>query len=80
MFVRETEAEIEADGHALALGRAVRVAGRAGNLVGTPEQVAEKIQAYIDLGVHGLRARGAPTTPTPRRCGCFAEKVMPEFR
>ena len=27
---------------------------RAGNLVGTPEQVAEKMQAYIDLGCTGF--------------------------
>ena len=27
---------------------------QAGNLVGTPEQVAEKIRAYVDLGCTGF--------------------------
>ena len=41
---------------------------REGNLVGTPEQVAEKIPAYRDLGCTGFYP-GVATTPRPRRCG-----------
>ena len=52
---------------------------RAGNLVGTPEQVAEKIQAYVDLGCTGFYpwCSDYPDTETVR---LFAEKVVPELR
>ena len=35
-------------------GLAGAVLVRAGNLVGTPEQVAERIRAYVDLGCTGF--------------------------
>ena len=43
--------------------------GRAGNLVGTPEQVCEKIQAYVDLGCTGF-VPWCTDYPRHRRCGC----------
>ena len=51
----------------------------AGNLVGTPEQVCEKIQAYVDRGCTGFVPwnNDYPSDVTLR---LFAEKVMPEFR
>lgn len=50
-----------------------------GNLVGTPEQVAEKAQTYIDLGCGGFVpwCSDYPETETLR---LFAEKVIPQFR
>ena len=50
-----------------------------GNLVGTPEQVAEKIQAYVDLGCTGFVpwCTDYPETETVR---LFAEQVVPRLR
>ena len=50
----------------------------AGNLVGTPEQVAEKIQTYVDLGCTGFYpwCSDYPDTETMR---LFAEKVIPQL-
>ena len=53
MFIRSTEAEVEAAGSPQPVGRAVD-SWRAGNLVGTPEQVSEKIRTYVDLGCAGF--------------------------
>ena len=52
---------------------------RAGNLVGTPEQVGEKLRAYADLGVGGVIpwCSDYPDTETLTR---LADEVMPEFR
>jgi alkanesulfonate monooxygenase SsuD/methylene tetrahydromethanopterin reductase-like flavin-dependent oxidoreductase (luciferase family) len=52
---------------------------RRGNLVGTPEQVAEKVRAYVDLGCTAFVpwCRDYPDTESLR---LFAERVMPEFR
>ena len=43
---------------------------RAGNLVGTPEQVAEKVRAYVDLGCARLHpvVRRLPRHRDPGRC------------
>ncbi|MBW3669899.1 MAG: TIGR03560 family F420-dependent LLM class oxidoreductase [Actinobacteria bacterium] len=49
VFIRETEDELVAAGSKSLWGEAFE-SWRAGNLVGTPEQVAEKIQRYVDLG------------------------------
>ena len=49
VLIRETEAEIEAAG-SKSIWNEPLDRWRLGNLVGTPEQVAEKIQGYIDLG------------------------------
>ena len=50
-----------------------------GNLVGTPEQVCEKIKTYLDLGCTGFVpwCSDYPDTETLR---LFAEQVIPEFR
>jgi F420-dependent oxidoreductase-like protein len=52
---------------------------RAGNLVGTPEQVAEKVAAYAALGCTGFYpwCSDYPDTQTMR---LFAEQVIPQFR
>ena len=52
---------------------------REGNLVGTPEQVVERIQAYVDLGCTGFYpwCSDYPDTETVR---LFAEKVVPALR
>jgi len=48
-------------------------------IVGTPEQVAEKLQTYVDLGCTGFIPWCAdyPDTESLR---LFAEKVIPSFR
>jgi alkanesulfonate monooxygenase SsuD/methylene tetrahydromethanopterin reductase-like flavin-dependent oxidoreductase (luciferase family) len=78
VFIRETEAEVQAAGSRSFLGEAVE-SWTAGNLVGTPEQVAEKIQTYVDLGVGGFYpwCSDYPETTTMR---LFAEQVIPHFR
>ena len=78
VFVRETEAEIEAAGTRSMWGEPAE-SWRAGNLVGTPEQVAEKIQAYVDLGCTGF-VPWCSDYPDTQTLQLFAEKVMPEFR
>jgi F420-dependent oxidoreductase-like protein len=78
MLVRETEAEIDALGSKSLWGEPLE-SWKAGNLVGTPDQVAEKLQAYVDLGCTGFVPWCAdyPDTTSLR---LFAEKVMPSFR
>jgi F420-dependent oxidoreductase-like protein len=78
VFVRETEAEVAAAGSRSFWGEPVE-SWTAGNLVGTPEQVAERIATYRDLGCGGIVpwVSDYPDTETLR---LFAEKVMPEFR
>ena len=51
---------------------------RAGNLVGTPEQVAEKMQAYVDLGCTGF-VPWCSDYPDTESMRLFAEKVIPEL-
>ena len=78
MMIRETEAEIDALGSRSMWGEPIE-SWKAGNLVGTPEQVAEKVQAYIDLGCTGFVPWCAdyPDTTSLR---LFAEKVIPQLR
>ena len=76
--MRETEAEIDALGSKSLWGEPLE-SWKAGNLVGTPEQVAEKIQAYVDLGCTGF-VPWCCDYPTTQTLQLFAEKVMPEFR
>jgi F420-dependent oxidoreductase-like protein len=78
VFVRETQEEIDAAGSKSFWGEPVD-SWTAGNLVGTPEQVAEKIQTYVDLGCTGFYpwCSDYPDTTTLR---LFAEQVMPHFR
>ena len=53
VMIRESEDDLRALGSKSLWGQDFD-AWRAGALVGTPEQVAEKIQAYIDLGATGF--------------------------
>ncbi|OWY62611.1 hypothetical protein B7486_57480, partial [cyanobacterium TDX16] len=78
VFIRETEAEVEAAGTRSLWSEPV-ASWKAGNLVGTPEQVAERIQQYVDLGCTGFLPWCAdyPDTTTLR---LLATEVMPEFR
>ena len=78
VFVRETEAEVAASGSRSFWGEPVE-SWTEGNLVGTPEQVAEKIQSYVDLGCGGFVpwCSDYPDTETLR---LFGEKVIPQFR
>ena len=78
IFIRETEAEIEAAGTRSMWGEPVE-SWREGNLVGTPEQVVEKIKTYVDLGCTGFYpwCSDYPDTETVR---LFAEKVVPALR
>jgi F420-dependent oxidoreductase-like protein len=78
VFVRETEEEILDAGTKSMWGEPLD-SWRAGNLVGTPEQVSEKIQTYLDLGCTGFVPWHSdyPDTETLR---LFAEKVIPNFR
>ena len=75
IFIRETEAEVKAAGTKSIFGEPVE-SWTAGNLVGTPEQVVEKIKTYIDLGCTGFYpwCSDYPDTETVR---LFAEKVIP---
>jgi F420-dependent oxidoreductase-like protein len=78
MMVRETEAEIDAIGSRSLWGEPVD-SWKAGNLVGTPEQVAEKVQAYVDLGCTGF-VPWCADYPETESLRLFAEKVIPSFR
>ena len=78
VFVRETEKEIQDAGSRSFWGEPFE-SWAAGNLVGTPEQVAERIRTYMDLGVTSFMpwCSDYPEDTTMR---IFAEKVIPEFR
>jgi F420-dependent oxidoreductase-like protein len=78
VFIRASEAEIDAAGSRSLWGDAPE-RWRAANLVGTPEQVAEKMQRYIELGCTGFIPWCAdyPDTETLER---FATEVIPRFR
>jgi alkanesulfonate monooxygenase SsuD/methylene tetrahydromethanopterin reductase-like flavin-dependent oxidoreductase (luciferase family) len=78
VFVRETEAEVEAAGSRSLWGEPVE-SWRDGNLVGTPEQVAEKIQTYVDLGCSGFIPWCADY-PDTTSLELFATQVIPQFR
>jgi F420-dependent oxidoreductase-like protein len=76
--IRESEAELRALG-TKSLWSQPFDDWAAGNLVGTPEQVAEKVQAYIDLGCRGFIPWTADY-PDDTTLRLFAEKVIPNFR
>jgi F420-dependent oxidoreductase-like protein len=78
VFVRSTEAEVIAAGSLNLWGEPFE-AWRASNLVGTPEQVSEKIQQYIDLGCTGF-IPWASDYPSTETLQLFATQVMPNFR
>ncbi len=78
ILIRETETEITAIGSRNAWGEPIDK-WKAGNLVGTPEQVCERVERYLKLGCTGFIPWCAdyPDTETMR---LFAERVMPNFR
>jgi F420-dependent oxidoreductase-like protein len=78
LMVRETEAEIDAIGSRSLWGEPLE-SWKAGNLVGTPEQVAAKVAEYVDLGCTGF-VPWCADYPDTESLVLFAEKVMPELR
>jgi F420-dependent oxidoreductase-like protein len=78
VFIRETEAEIVEAG-TQSLWAEPFDKWRAGNLVGTPEQVCEKVQRYVDLGCSGF-IPWCSDYPSTQTMDLFAEHVMPNFR
>jgi F420-dependent oxidoreductase-like protein len=78
VFIRATEAEVAAGGSRSFWGEPV-VSWTAGNLVGTPEQVAERIATYRALGCEGI-VPWVADYPDTETLTLLAEKVMPEFR
>lgn len=78
IFIREDEAEIIAGG-TRSIWNEPFESWSAGNLVGTPEQVTERIQQYLDLGCTGFYpwCSDYPETETLR---LFAEQVIPALR
>lgn len=78
IFIRRTDAEIEAAGTRSLWGEEVE-SWRRGNLVGTPDQVAEKIRTYMALGCTGFIpwCSDYPDTTTME---LFATEVIPRFR
>lgn len=78
LFVRETEEEIVAAGSQSFWGEPFD-SWRAGNLVGTPEQVLARIREYQDLGCGGIVA-WCSDLPEHETLRLFAEKVLPELR
>ena len=78
VFVRETEQEILDAGTRSMWGEPLE-SWREGNLVGTPEQVSEKVQTYLDLGCTGF-VPWCSDYPDDTTLRLFAEKVIPNFR
>jgi F420-dependent oxidoreductase-like protein len=78
VFVRETESELIAAGSQSFWGEPFE-SWREGNLVGTPEQVAEKIQAYLELGCTSFMPWNSDY-PSDETLRLFAEQVIPQFR
>ena len=78
VFIREDEQEI-IDGGSRSFWGEPFESWSAGNLVGTPEQVAERIQTYVDLDCTGFYpwCSDYPDTESVR---LLAEKVIPEVR
>ena len=78
VFIRETEKEIIEAGSRSLWGEPAE-SWRAKALVGTPEQVAEKIQRYLDAGCTGF-VPWCPDYPSTETLELFARHVMPNFR
>ncbi|MCU1680154.1 MAG: class F420-dependent oxidoreductase [Amycolatopsis sp.] len=77
-YLRETEEEIISDG-VRALRPISMETWRATGLIGTPEQVCERIQGLVDLGVTGFTLSFFDL-PDLQSLELFATKVIPEFR
>ena len=73
-----TEKEIEEAGSLHLWGKDAE-SWRRDALVGTPEQVSEKIQKYLDAGCTGF-IPWCPDYPSSETLELFAKKVIPNFR
>ena len=78
VFIRETEKEVIDAGSKNLWGEPAE-SWRAKALVGTPEQVSEKIQKYLDAGCTGFIPWCADY-PSTETLELFATKVIPNFR
>lgn len=78
VFIRENEKDIEAAGSKNPWGLPADQ-WREKALVGTPEQVSEKIQKYLDAGCTGF-VPWCPDYPNTETIELFAKKVIPNFR
>jgi len=78
VFIRENEKDIEAAGSKNPWGLPADQ-WREKALVGTPEQVSEKIQKYLDAGCTGF-IPWCPDYPNTETIELFAKKVIPNFR
>ncbi|MDQ3543260.1 MAG: LLM class F420-dependent oxidoreductase [Actinomycetota bacterium] len=78
VFIRPTENDVTSSGSRSQWGEPAE-SWRAGNLVGTAEQVSEKLQVYVDLGLGGVIpwCSDYPDTTTME---LFARDVMANFR
>jgi F420-dependent oxidoreductase-like protein len=77
LFIRETEADVGTETRSF-WGEPFE-SWRDGNLVGTPEQICEKLAAYQQLGCGGV-VPWVSDFPGTESVRLFAEKVIPEFR
>jgi alkanesulfonate monooxygenase SsuD/methylene tetrahydromethanopterin reductase-like flavin-dependent oxidoreductase (luciferase family) len=78
VFIRPTEAEIVQGGTRSFWGEPFE-SWREGNLVGTPEQVVEKLAAYRELGCGGV-VPWCSDYPEHQTLELLATEVMPHFR
>jgi F420-dependent oxidoreductase-like protein len=78
LYVRETEAELRSGGNPSLWGGDFDE-WRAANLVGTPDEVAEKVQRYVDLGCSGF-IPWCSDYPDTTSMELFATHVIPNFR
>lgn len=77
-FIRDSEAELQADWRGVWWDRPL-ARYRETNLVGTPDEVAEKVARYVSLGCDGFVCCEYDT-PSGQSLGLFAERVMTQFR
>jgi len=78
VFIRSTEAEVTAAGSRSQWGEAPD-SWRSGNLVGTPEQVSEKLASYVELGLAAVIPWCADY-PDTETLELLARAVRPHFR
>ena len=78
MCIRSTEAELRALGNRSLWGSSFDQ-WQATALVGTPDQICEKVQAYVDLGCTGF-IPWCSDYPDTESMDFFAREVMPNFR
>jgi alkanesulfonate monooxygenase SsuD/methylene tetrahydromethanopterin reductase-like flavin-dependent oxidoreductase (luciferase family) len=78
MCIRSTEAELRAVGNRSLWGDSFEK-WQANALVGTPEQVCEKVQTYVDVGCTGF-IPWCSDYPDTESLDLFASAVMPNFR